>query len=133
MKLLVSLPALYLVYKGLTHGVSPVIIQPEEPPTGLTDEQKAEQQERERQRKLAEDESIRKQKEIEQQKFREQTLEELKWQAEQEAIRQTPQIRVGGVLRQLTCKYGWLPVLKGNGTRNNPYYWVCEKVGRLGF
>ena len=33
----------------------------------LTDEQKAEQQERERQRKLAEDESIRKQKEIEQQ------------------------------------------------------------------
>tara|TARA_Y100000310_G_C20484984_1_gene716464 strand:- start:40 stop:453 length:414 start_codon:yes stop_codon:yes gene_type:complete len=135
---ILGLPALYLVYKGLTRGVSPVIIQPDEPPTKLglfaeTEEFKQQQKEAEDARRKAEEESIRKQKALQEEKeyeeFRKQTLEELKWQAEQEAIRQTPQTNG----RQLECKYGWQPVLKGNGTRNNPYYWVCEKIGRLGF
>ena len=126
MKIL-GLAGLYLFYREFSKGVvSPITVVPPSSPNGLTPDQIREQEERERQRKISEADSIARDREIKQEQFREQVLEDLKFQADQDVIRNNPQ-------NYVDCKYGFRPLLKGKGTKTDPYFWVCEKVPEFGF
>ena len=121
---ILGLSALYLVYKGLTRGVSPVIIQPDEPPTKLglfteTEEFKQQQKEAEDARRKAEEESVRKQKESDRK------AAEDKQQALNEFYHRQTEIR----LNPPDCGKGRTPRLHGSGVPDNPYYWVCVLTG----
>lgn len=119
MKIL-GLAGLYLFYREFAKGgVSPITVVPPSSPKGLTPEQIAEQQRRERARKEAEAASVAEQKKKEYENFRKEVLEDLKFQADQEVIRNNPQ-------NYVNCSELKRPVLKGSGTRDKPYFWVCE-------
>jgi len=121
---ILALPALYLVYKGLTRGVSPVIIQPDEPPTKLglfteTEEFKQQQKEAEDARRKAEEESVRKQKESDRK------AAEDKQKALNEYFKRQAEIKANPP----NCGRGKSPRLRGAGTLDKPWYWECILTG----
>ena len=126
MKIL-GLAGLFLFVREFTKGgVSPITVVPPDSPTGLTPEQIKEQQERERQRRIADAKSVAEQKKKEYEEFRKEVLVDLKFQADQDVIRNNPQ-------NYVDCKYGFRPKLMGSGKKTDPYFWVCEKVPEFGF
>ena len=127
MKIL-GLAGLFLFVREFTKGgVSPItVVPPEAPQIGLTPEQQAREAEIRRiSRESAAKEKMR-QKEQEIKEFREKVLVDLKFQADQDVIRNNPQ-------NYVDCKYGFRPKLMGSGKKTDPYFWVCEKVPEFGF
>ena len=122
MKIL-GLAGLYLFYREFSKGVSPESVGPSTPTFGLTPQQIAEQQRRERARKEAEDASLEKQRADEAARLRrleeEKRLADLRFRQAQERIRANPP----------NCGIGKRAVLVGNGTREAPYGWKCVFTG----
>ena len=123
MKIL-GLAGLYLFYREFTKGgVSPITVVPPSSPNGLTPEQIAEQERRERARKEAEAASVaaERAREAERQKKLDEAkkLADLRFRQDQERIRANPP----------NCGFGRTAQLRGAGTRNSPYGWECILTG----
>jgi len=123
---ILALPSLYLVYKGLTSAiVSP--ITPAAPKNGnglglnggLTEQQKQQQREREDARRKAEADSVAQQKERDRIAAEEKARLDNEWLKRQAEIKKNPP----------DCRSGYRAELRGVGTKNFPYYWVCVLVG----
>tara|TARA_R100000808_G_scaffold17299_1_gene38345 strand:- start:243 stop:605 length:363 start_codon:yes stop_codon:yes gene_type:complete len=119
MKIL-GLAGLYLFYREFSKGVSPITVVPPEPPkNGLTPEEKARQEERERARKEAEDASIARQRESDRIAAEEKKRLDNLFFARQAEIKANPPF----------CGYGRRAQLRGAGTRASPYSWECILTG----
>jgi hypothetical protein len=117
---------LYILYRELTKGVSPITVVPSTPTNGLglddtesEAERIAKQKEKDEAAKKETEEKV-KAEEDEKKKF-----EDLQFLADQAFIANNPHVYVD-------CKFGFQPVLKGQGTRDSVYYWVCEKLPKMG-
>tara|TARA_Y100001973_G_scaffold19066_1_gene28088 strand:+ start:342 stop:710 length:369 start_codon:yes stop_codon:yes gene_type:complete len=119
MSKLLSLAGLFILTRELTKGVSPESVGPSPPTNGLTSEEKARQAERERQRKIAEDESLKRERERLKRLEEEKKLADLRFRQDQERIKANPP----------DCGIGRRAVLQGNGTREAPYGWKCVFTG----
>jgi hypothetical protein len=130
MKIL-GLAGLYLFYREFTKGVSPITVVPSEPPqNGLTPQEKARQEERERARKEAEAASVAAQRE------RDRIAAEKK--AEFDRIAAEEKRRLDNLFAQRqaeikanppNCGIGRSPRLRGAGTKDFPYRWDCILTG----
>lgn len=123
---ILALPALYLVYKGLTTGegvtlFSPVPKTPEQIEQRRKDEVAIEKQKEEDKRKKAEDDRKREEQRREDEKAieRQRQEEDRIFFARQAEIRANPP----------NCGRGKSPRLRGAGTRNFPYSWDCIVTG----
>jgi hypothetical protein len=119
MSKLLGLAGLFILTRELTKGVSPQTVVPLTPTNGLTSEEKARQEERERQRKIAEEESVKREQERLKRLEEEKRLADLRFRQAQERIRANPP----------DCGIGKRAVLEGNGTREAPYGWKCVFTG----
>jgi len=105
MKIL-ALPALYLVYKGLTTGAGVTLL----PSVPETPEEKVKREEIEQANKESV-ETAKKQKE------KDEAEREDKFKQEQNFLAGVPNV---------SCAPNKKPVRYGSGTRADPFYWVCE-------
>jgi len=119
MKIL-GLAGLYLFYREFTKGgVSPITVVPPSSPNGLTPQEKARQEERERARKEAEDASLEAERERQKKLDEAKRLADLRFRQAQERIRANPP----------NCGFGRTAQLRGAGTRDSPYGWECILTG----
>ena len=124
---ILALPALYLVYKGLTsgEGVTLLSTDPEETP-----EEKAKREEQRREDKVA----IEKQREKDE---AEKVEEKKKAESEAQKIWQTIEDKILRGEGRLTCKYGFKEkIIIGTGyigIMSKHSYWICEKKPGIGF
>ena len=119
MSKLLGLAGLFVLARELTKGVSPESVGPSTPNNGLTPEEKARQEERERARKEAEDASIARQRERDRIAAEEKKRLDNLFFARQAQIKANPPF----------CGLGRSPRLRGAGTRNSPYSWECILTG----
>lgn len=117
---ILGLAGLYLFYREFTKGgVSPITVVPPSSPNGLTPQEKARQEERERARKEAEDASVAAQRERDRIAAEEKKrLENLFFQRQAEIKANPP-----------NCGIGRSPRLRGAGTKDFPYRWDCILTG----
>jgi hypothetical protein len=125
-----ALASLYLFYREFTKGVSPITVVPPSSPNGLSPQEKARQEERERARKEAEAASVAAQRE------RDRIAAEKK--AEFDRIAAEEKRRLDNLFAQRqaeikanppNCGIGRSPRLRGAGTKNSPYRWDCILTG----
>ena len=115
-----ALASLYLFYREFTKGVSPITVVPSEPPqNGLTPQEKARQEERERARKEAEDASVAAQRERDRIAAEEKRRLDNLFAQRQAEIKANPP----------NCGIGRSPRLRGAGTKDFPYRWDCILTG----
>jgi len=131
MKIL-ALPALYLVYKGLTTGAgSPVSPVPETPEEKRKREEQRKEDEKAIERQKEEDEAERVKEEAKREEQRKEDEKEVEEQRKEDDDKfRQEQIYLAAV-PNVTCAPNKKPQRYGFGTRANPYYWVCE-VKKLG-
>jgi len=120
MSKILGVAGLFILYRELTKVVSPkTVVTSGDSQLGLTQEETERQQERERQRKIAEEESVARQRERDRIAAEEKKRLDNLFFARQAEIKANPP----------NCGFGRSPRLQGAGTKEFPYSWECVLTG----